>query len=361
LSRPIGRILVIRRRYVGDAVLTEPFVRNLRLAYPNARIDVVMDEGYEQVLSSCPDIDEILVLPRGRAGSLAKRAGAWSSLARTLVSRHYDLAFDLARNDRALLPLLLSRAAQRVSWESSDREWPQRRHYTDLLTTTREKIESAHIVDLNNEVLRLVGVPTPERIPRLEVPEDLRERARALLRSRCAGVADGPFTLVHPGGGAVPKLWPAEHFAAVADRNQREFGRPVCVVAGPGEGQLVQAIVDRMQTEVCALGEVADFPLLYGILAESEYLVSNDTGPSHMAAAVGTPVCVVFGAQPAAMWRPLGAGHEFVTPPLPCGGDCVMPDACDVGDPIKMYCVRRVSVAAVNEAVDRIESRITRE
>lgn len=361
MIRSIQRILVIRRRYVGDAVLTEPFVKNLRLAYPGARIDVVLDEGYEQVLAPCSDIDEILVLPRGRAGSPVRRTRAWWKFVRSLVGRRYDLAFDLARNDRALIPLLISRAKRRVSWESPDREWPQRRHYTDLLATTRARIEAAHLVDLNNEVLELVGVPTPERIPRIDVTGRTRQEARRFIRSRSGEVADGSFTLVHPGGGAVAKLWPAPRFASVADRIQREFGRPVLVLAGPGEGPLVQAVVEGMETETRSLGEIADFQLLYGILAETEYLVSNDTGPSHMAAAVGTPVCVVFGAQPAAMWRPLGEGHEFVAPRLPCAGECVMPESCEVDDPIKMYCVRRVSVAAVDEAVSRIETRLSNE
>jgi ADP-heptose:LPS heptosyltransferase len=352
------RILVIRRRYVGDAVLTQAFIRNLRAAYPRARISVVMDEGFEEILAESPDIDRILVLPRGKRSSLPGRLGLWGRYLGAFAGPAYDVAFDLARNERALLPMLLGRARRRVSWEMSATRWRQRRHYSDLLTITREEIESAHIVDLNNRLLELVGIPTPERVPRLPVSAGARQRARAMIRTRCPEIADGDFVLMHVGGGAIPKLWPPAKFAAIADRIQTDLDRRVLVVAGPGEGQLTGEVLDRMHSGGCSLGEVTSFPVLYGLLAEADYVIANDTGPSHMGAAVGTPVCVVFGAQSTTMWHPLGEGHEYVVPPLPCGEACVMPGSCDGDDPIKMYCVRRVEAEQVNEAVDRIEARL---
>ncbi|MGD8321908.1 MAG: glycosyltransferase family 9 protein [Gemmatimonadota bacterium] len=347
---------MVRRRYLGDTVLMQPFVANLRRRWSDAWISMVVDTPYAPVMADVEELDEVLELPVGRLG-LHRHASRWLRLLRAVVARGpWDLAFDFARNERAQLLALLSRAPVRLTYELGGaplhRRWP----YTHVVAVSAADREVLHTVDMNNLLLQAVGVPTPFRVPRLPVRSERRRAARGLLTGspvwRDARL-DGPLVVVHPGSGAEARRWPPERFARVADHLARRHGARVVVLGGPAESGLAGRVTAAMAMPGRYVPAPADVRDLAGLLAEADLLLCNDSGPMHIAAAVGTPVCALYGAQSRVQWAPLGgADDRTLQPSLPCGAACVAAEVCVPRDPMHAHCIRRIEVSDVIRAVD---------
>ncbi len=359
------RIMVIRRRYIGDLILLEPFLRNLREAYPRAWISLVVDEGYGDVLRGCSSLDAIVELPVG--GGLVRQVRGWRAILRGGALKRVDLAFDFARNERAAVMLALARARRRVSHEISDDAAVTRRRWSDrvrrkLMTTDLVRLERAeqvrlHTVDFNNLLVQRVGIDAPHRVPVLPVDDEDRARARSILRGSGVSLdSRRGVVLLHLGGRGLAKQWPPERFARVADALEGQLGCETVVSAGPGELDLLRRFDQaRARLGGAVLDQPIDLRLFYAVLAECALFVGNDSGPAHMAAAVGTPSCVLFGASRTTMWRSLGDLDEVLQPSLPCGDSCVRPESCAPGS--DRFCVRRISV---DEVVTRVRELFAR-
>jgi len=145
----------------------------------------------------------------------------------------------------------------------------------------------------------------------------------------------------------------------VADRLVEEAHARVVVLGGPAEPGLARSVLGAMERPAALVVERIDVPTLFGLLSRADLLLCNDSGPMHMAAAVGTPVCALFGSQSAITWAPLGdAGHLTFQATLPCGSACVAPGVCDPADPMKSFCVRRVPA---EDVADAAVERLTRQ
>ena len=150
------------------------------------------------------------------------------------------------------------------------------------------------------------------------------------------------------------RVWPVERFADVCDRLQDKLGAQVFLTAGPGEQPLVEQIRSHARTHLVVLDAPRDIGHLAATLAQFDAFLCHDSGPMHIAAAVGTPVVALFGSQNATIWRPLGHRHTILQTPLPCA--CIGPAAptpCTPGDSYRSYCVRKRPADDVFAAVTR--------
>lgn len=166
-------------------------------------------------------------------------------------------------------------------------------------------------------VALVTGVaPTEAPVPRLAVPPVLRDRWREVAASAgVGGVADGPLIGIFPGGNASSRRWDPDRFAAVA-RRLAGGGARVVVFGGPAERSLAAEVAGDVAVSVAGR---TDLRLLAAGLEACALLVTNDTGPMHLAAAVGTPTVSLQGASDPAETRPLGEGHVMLQrPELPC-------------------------------------------
>jgi ADP-heptose:LPS heptosyltransferase len=145
-------------------------------------------------------------------------------------------------------------------------------------------------------------------------------------------------------------VWPAEHFAYLCDRLHAEGLASVTLVAGPAEAQLVDAIRGRTTAPVACLRRALSVPQLGALLAGFDLLLCHDSGPMHVAAAVGTRVVALFGSQSPTIFGPVGPGHVTLSPPLPCA-TCVAPGVCRRDDAYFNYCVRNITPARVLDAL----------
>jgi ADP-heptose:LPS heptosyltransferase len=157
---------------------------------------------------------------------------------------------------------------------------------------------------------------------------------------------------VHPGSRSAHRIWPLARFAAVGDALQDRLNAQVFITAGPAEQKLVEGIRTEAKTHLVAVHAARDVGTLAALLAQFDVFLCHDSGPMHVAAAVGTPVVALFSSQNATIWRPLGEKHTVLQTALPC--ECIgaaAPMPCVRGDSYRSYCVRKLTEQQVFAAV----------
>jgi ADP-heptose:LPS heptosyltransferase len=342
MSQP-PRILVIRRRYLGDIVLLSPFFRNLRLHWPDAEISLLVEKNYAAVATLLPDVTRTLILPRR-----AREISGWLTLLRALRKSHFTHVFDLDNRDKTAVLTRLTGARHRIALLH---EAPPRlpRCYTEIVLDPPARHERRTTSEYYLEALAGAQVPAVTNEVKLALRDDDRASIAGLVPE------GGPRVLVHPGSRSAYRVWPVENFAAVCDRIQQELGAKVTLVGGSAEKTLIDAIKSRMRTTPVIVDQTLSIPRFAAFVANFDVMLCHDSGPMHVAAGVHTSVVALFGSQNATMWRPSGDHHTVLQAALPCGAACVAPQVCVEHDSYHNYCVRRISVDEVFTAVrDRL-------
>jgi ADP-heptose:LPS heptosyltransferase len=342
---PHPKILVIRRRYLGDVVLLGSLLRNLKLHWPECRIVAAVEPGYSGILGLNPDVDGILSPPVA--------AFAWPGFVRRLRSEAFTHVLDIDNTERTALVSRLSGAPMRVALHHGTHPVRMSSLYTHVVYEPQEEHENQPITEYYLKALGPAGVPVVTREIRL-VPR----QADIEQWSRLVG-SQGRTLLVHPGSRSPMRLWPAASFASVCDRVQDELGVQVVLAGGPAESELLAQIKGLMRTHVIVPGAIKTQPLFAALARASDALLCHDSGPMHVAAAVGTPVVALYGSQNSKLFCPAGPGHRLVVPTQPCTG-CLAPQTCVPADSYRNLCVRRnpvedvfASVRAVLQALPR--------
>jgi heptosyltransferase III len=344
-SQPLNRartprVLIIRRRYLGDIVLLGSVIRNLRLRWPAAWLAVLTEPAYADVLNLNPEVDSALTLPRGTR--------EWFKFVNTIRSIGFTHVLDFDNTDKTALVTRLTGAALRATFQRELIPFRYKWVYTHTAKVTNAFYESHHITDTYLALPAAIGVPIASRDVRLVPDEDDIARAQKLVGR------GGNKVLLHPGTRSPYRVWPVERFAEVCDQLQDKLGAQVFLTAGPGEQPLVADIRKHAKTHLVLLEPSASVSRLAALLAQFDVFLCHDSGPMHIAAAVGTPVVALFGSQNATIWRPLGARHTVLQTSLPCA--CIgaaAPTPCVPMDSYRSYCVRRLETADVFAAITR--------
>ena len=349
-------ILVIRRRYLGDIVLLGPVLRNLKLRWPDARIAVLCERHYAGVLELNLDVNEAIHFPQ--------RAGEWWTLLRRLRRARFTHVLDLDNRDKTALLTLATGARHRVTQRHTERlHFPS--FYTASEGIPTEFLDGRHITDLYLHPLRRMDVPIVTRECRLVPKPDDLKRAQSFWFNGDSSNASHPIAphqnaahapkmLVHPGSRSPWRVWPPANFATVIERLHHDLGAHIGVVAGPGEQATVNEIFQHLRVPAVRMPSNLSVPQLAALFSTAKIFLCHDSGPMHLAAAVGTRVGALYGSQTLSHWRPLGEGHTTLQPPLPCV-NCVSPGRCNPADPYFNHCVRNITpdrvVAAVRKAL----------
>jgi lipopolysaccharide heptosyltransferase II len=321
-GRPDGRpaILLLRLERVGDLLMTLDAIDAVRRLAPDAAIDLVVGEWNEAVAGLIPGIDHVETLNAGWLArgadslsfpALAKRAWAWRR-------RGYELAINFEGDIRSNVLLGLSGARRRVGFGMAG-GGPM---LTDCVpfdpavhtrTGTVRLVERAF--DLAPEAPQR-PVPRPGTA-RLAVPDAARIRAASLL----TGFADSArIVVVHAGGGREIKQWNLDRFGDVANRLAASH-RAAVVLSGSAEDRplvdTVKAGLNRGVTCLDLVGRV-DLVTLAAVLERAALLITGDTGPMHLAAALDVPVIAIFGPSDPGRWGPFSERARVVRVSLPC-------------------------------------------
>ena len=339
------KVLVIRRRYLGDIVLLGPVFRNLRLHWPGVEITVVTEAPYAGVLALNPDVHRVLTFPR--------RLTEWPAFLRRLRAARFTHVLDFDNTEKTALLTRLTGALIRVAFDRELIKFRYRGFYTHSAKVTNAFYDSHSITETYLKILAPIGVPLATREVRL-VP---RERDLAAVAPLVGGLKSKienrkSKILLHPGSRSAHRVWPAERFAAVCDRLQDERPVQIFLLGGPAEQALVQEIRAHAKTHLIALERPLPVGEFAALAAQFDVFLCHDSGPMHVAAAVGTSVVALFGSQNATIWRPNGENHTVLQTPLPCAciGDAA-PTPCVKGDGYRSYCVRMLTAEQVFKAV----------
>jgi heptosyltransferase-2 len=289
----VDAILVIRYSALGDMVLATSVLEPLRALFPRARIEWVTTAAYAPLLEGLPGLAAVHRLDRsGVMGALA--------LGRALRGR-FDVAVDLQNK---LKSRLVARAAARrvVAFR---RRTPARALLA--LLGHDPPMRGPHATALYAEALRPLGVRGPGRT-QVHLSAAARERAASAL----AG-APRPRVAVAPGASSATKRWPAERFAEAA-RSLAAEGASIVLAGGPSDRAEIDAFRAALGGAVAA--DLTDLAVdaLAAALAGVDLLLSCDSGPAHLAAAVGTPVVAVFGPTSPDRWGPPPPGQAVALP-----------------------------------------------
>ena len=298
------RILVIKLRATGDVVLSTPVIENLKRRFPRARISFLTEEASADILRWDAFLDDLIVLPVGRW----KRAGFWRSwreqacFYRNLRRKRFDLAIDLFGNPRSAVLTWLSGAENRVGYAFRGR----RLAYNTVVTP---RGQAGHEVLFHLEALEALDIPVVTTRPVVAIPGAAERKANRWLCGHIQG--NGTVIGLNPGGGWAIKRWPPDRFGRLADALIDEFGVDVLVTWGPGEEGLVEEVAGAMRNRPLVI-PAATLAELGAYLKRCRLLVSNDSGPMHMAAALDVPTVGIFGPTDPLAQGPWGDGHGVV-------------------------------------------------
>lgn len=295
------RFLIVRLGSLGDIIHTLPASAALRDSFPNAQIDWVVESHWVPILDGNPDLNSVIPLDRSSTASVLDSVAC-------LRSAHYTSALDFQSLYKSAL-LARAAAAKEVlgfDWDYA-REAP-----ASLLYSRRIHPSGAHKVDHNLALAEAAGAK--RAAPRFTLPQSREADQWISEQLDRYGLSD--FHVICPGGGWRSKCWPAQRFGELHRELARSYGLRGVVSFGPGEDALAKEVIDAAG-DPAPIALAMDLPQLTELLRRAKFVVAADTGPLHLAAALGTAVVGLYGPTNPARNGPYGNRSVVVRKALP--------------------------------------------
>ena len=328
----LSRILIVRMSALGDIVHALPVLSALRRRYPDATIDWLADRKYAGLLDLVEGLDRVII---GRPG-LLRAVGA-------LRARDYDVAVDLQGLLKSAAMTRFSGARRVVGFESAAlREGAAGWFYGETASVP----SGAHVIRKNLSVLPALGVTEPPevafpfRVPASSVADEVWTAA--------ASRGDGRFAMINPGAAWPNKRWAPDRFGAIARHLRDRHQLPSFVLWGPDEAALADEVVAASDGAADRAPQTSLGDLL-ALASHAALMISGDTGPIHLAAALGTPVVGLYGPTWPERNGPWDPNDEVVSRAATC--ECHHKRQCQRG--ADRMCIDEIAVADVAAAVDR--------
>lgn len=336
------RILIIKPSSMGDIVHTLPTLRVLRERFADAHIAWFVKRQWADLVERADGLDEVWPVKPG--------FGNWLAQIRRVREVGFDLAIDLQGLFRSSVLAWLAGCATRIGFANAREASPF--FYTHRVPVPNSDL---HAVDRYLLIAEALGAPvqgTPEFRFR-GFPAD-REEVEKLLGHH--GVTAGaPWIAMNVSARWPTKRWPPEFFARTADRLQHEGLGPVALIGGPDDSAVANAVKRQMRTTPVDLTGKTAPGLLPTLLKSAQLLLTNDSGPMHIAAAVGTPVVALFGPTSPLRTGPYGHHKRVLMHKLPCS-PCFSRTCRNT---VQLECLESISPDTVVEAVrERLALRV---
>jgi heptosyltransferase I len=313
-------ILIVKTSAIGDVIHTLPSLWSLRAHFPDAHITWLVEESAADLLAGHPALNRVLVVSRNtwvddlRTGRPYRALHGLVQFVRRLRDTHYDLVIDFQGLIKSALWVLLARGARKVGFGHG----MEHAEYSYLALTERVPAVDMNQHAIERSLLLLKGIGVPTMDVRYALPVPAAEEAKAIALLRAVGVHDQDrLAAMNPMARWATKLWEPASFAALADRLEQQG---ICVVftGGPQDQPALDEICRLMTAPARRLDGKTSLHTLAAVYRRAQVVVTTDSGPMHLAAAVGTSVVALFG--PTAPWRtgPYGAGHVVLRADLTC-------------------------------------------
>jgi lipopolysaccharide heptosyltransferase I len=335
------KFLLVRLGALGDIVHAIPVAVALRRAYPDAQIDWLVSAKHREILDLVPVLSHVLVVNDRGEGN-----GGMSLLAAIRVIRRarYDVAIDLQGLIKSALIARVSGARRVIGFNARyAREPVASRFYTDVHDPGGEGIyapsEVRHVVQINLGLLQPLGIAADAPAFSLQVP-------RSPAVADTIAEAGSPFALLNTGAAWPNKRWPAARLAELARHLRERHGMRSVVLWGPGERELAETVVSH-SGGAALLAPRTTIADVASLAQAASVMVSGDTGPTHIASAVGTPLVGIYGPTRPERNGPLGPSDETVSRAAVCR--CHHLRQCR----LDRMCLLDIEVAEVIAAVER--------
>lgn len=342
-------LLVLRYRFIGDTILTVPFLRNLRRAHPHAKIDMMVAPYSSDVLLGTPYVDKFLVYDpptihadsRGRHASLLSKIRFLADLRR----RKYDKAYVLKRSFSSAAIAFLSGARERIGFDTEGRGF--------LLTRRVPYRHDRHEVRNFLEVLRADGVEiVDDHLEAWISEEEFRFADGFLAGDDPAGKG---VVAIHPFSADPARAWHEDNFVALGNALQERRGVGILMLGGARDRELADSMAGRIVPRPRMAVGATTLRQSMALLSRCRLLVCNDSGIMHLCASVGVPLVALFGPQSPVKFGPWGENSEVITKRFACS-PCRQKffTECEPSPRGKPYCMEEITVDEVLSRVNRI-------
>ncbi len=336
------RILICRTDRIGDVLLSTPVIEALRKNFPRSYIAVMVRPYARDIVLGNPYLDEVIIYDKyGAQHSLWKSiVFAWG-----LRRKRFDLALILHPTNRMHLVSALAGIKKRVGFD---------RNLSFLLTDKiehRKQEGKKHELQYSLDVLRSLGLKPQGTDLFMPIQKKSEMYVEEFLATQ--GLESGEkMVALHPGASCPSKIWPVERYASVADKLVEQFKVKIIVVSGPDDVDIGRGLLQLLHypcIDACGKTTVSQ---LASLLRRCCLFISNDSGPVHIASAVGVPVVAIFGRRQPGLspcrWGPTGRNDVFLHKEVGCV-ECLAHN-CQKG----FACLKAISVEEVLSAARRL-------
>ncbi len=304
----LRRILIVRTDRLGDVLLSTPAIKALRDNYPHAYIAMMVSTYAKEIVEDNPYLDEVILCDNKNWFS-----SIW--LAIKLRKRKFDLALILHPTNRVHLITYLSGIPRRVGFD---------RKFSFLLTDRikhKKQLGEKHEMEYSLDILRYIGIEPQDRNLLMPIKPQAEARVRELFQA--SGIKDNePLLAIHPAASCPSKIWPGERFAEVADALAQKYGFKVLLVAGIKDCKIAEEIYSALKCPAINLAGKTSVSELASVLKRVKLFISCDSGPVHIASALGVPVVAIFGRNQKGLspqrWGPLGFRSQVLHKQVGC-------------------------------------------
>ena len=290
MTERFKNILITKPSSLGDIVLALPALRVLRKSFPEAKISWLIRPEFAQLIENHPHLNEIITFDRkllGKAWFHPGAFGALMSLIRKLRRSEFDVIFDFQGLFRTASLAWLSGCKLRFGMANA-------RELATIFYTHKvpQNIECIHMVDYYLKIIQAAGAS--EFGVEFVFPQNpnAEDSVSKLLASH--GIQDDYAVLIS-GSAHQDKCWPPERFARLADKISSQYNLSIVATGSTSEASIVEKVKEKANVPIASLAGQTSLSELVALLKHAKLVVSNDTGPGHIAAALGVPLVLIFG------------------------------------------------------------------
>jgi len=306
------RILISRTDRIGDVLLSTPVIKALREKFPQAYIAMLVAPYARDIVEGNPYLDEVIVYDKD-----GKHKSWWRSIkfAGRLKKKKFDLAVILHPSNRLHLITFLAGIPRRLGYN-------RKLGFLVNLRKEHKKQEGRkHEAEYNLELLFALGISGNPHDLFMPIRQDSENYVEELFRKEGISQTD-KILAINPGASCPSKIWPAENFARVAEKLVGLHNFKVLILGGPKETDLADKLVREIKSKAINLAGKTSVSQLASILKRCSLFISNDSGPVHIASAIGVPVVSIFGRNQPGLsprrWGPLGKADKYLHKDVGC-------------------------------------------
>ena len=290
-SKKIQKILIIKPSALGDIAQALGALASIRKSFPDAEISWLARKEFTPLLEMASDLDKIIIFDRKLLGKWFRNRKAFAELIKffkTLSSLHFDIVIDLQGLFRTALFAWITGCKKRFGLKGA-------RECASIFYSHKvpQDKDCVHQIDVNNKIISAAGATEITMEYELTIDEQTKLSTIQLLAEN--GYEDKKYAVLVTGAAHANKCWPVEKFAELADHLHSQFGFSIIAVGTNMEKQIVEKLKSLAKADVIDLTGQTNIKVLTALMGKASIVVTNDTGPGHIADAAGAPVVMIFG------------------------------------------------------------------